>query len=116
MKENIVTGKKYRVLINEKDDEWDRVSFWTSSADVECENGEDMETRSEKLQGVCLTQTLSAGATTITFTDPSITKDCFIDFYTDAYGVITEDIRDGDKIEIKIYNNKPKSVLEIKDK
>lgn len=28
----------------------------------------------------------------------------------------TEDIRDGDKIEIKIYNNKPKSVLEIKDK
>lgn len=92
MKENIVTGKKYRVLINEKDDEWDRVSFWTSSADVECENGEDMETRSEKLQGVCLTQTLSAGATTITFTDPSITKDCFIDFYTDAYGVNPENV------------------------
>mgnify|MGYP006990139169 CR=1 FL=1 len=30
--------------------------------------------------------------TTITFTDPSITKDCFIDFYTDAYGVNPENV------------------------
>ena len=34
-----------------------------------------------------LTSTLSAGATTLTFTDSSITNNCMIDVYTDIYGI-----------------------------
>lgn len=90
MIENIVKGKKYRVLTDEKNDEWDRISFWTSSEDVECENGETLETRASKLQGVCLSAILAAGSTSITFTDSSITEDCFVDVYTDIYGVNPE--------------------------
>lgn len=90
MTEHVVTGKKYRVLTDEKNDEWDRVSFWTSSTDVECDNGESIEERAAKLQGVCLTATLSAGSTSLTFTDSSITEDCFVDVYTDIYGVNPE--------------------------
>lgn len=90
MTENIVTGQKYRILTDEKEDTWDRLSFWTSSDDVEYDNGETAEERASKLQGICLTQTLSAGSTSITFTDTSITNDCFIDIYTDIYGVNPE--------------------------
>lgn len=90
MIENIVTGYKYRILTDEKKDKWDRVSFWTSSNDVEYDNGETAEVRASKLQGVCITQTLSAGNTSITFSDDSITEDCFVDIYTDVYGVNPE--------------------------
>lgn len=90
MTEHIVTGKKYRILTDEKKDEWDRVSFWTSSADVECLNGESVEEKTSKLEGICLTATLAAGSTSITFTDDSITENCFVDVYTDVYGVNPE--------------------------
>ncbi len=87
MTEHIVTGKKYRILTDESKDEWDRVSFWTSSADVECLNGESVEEKTSKLEGICLTATLAAGSTSMTFTDDSITEDSFVDVYTDVYGV-----------------------------
>lgn len=87
MTENIVTGKKYRVLVDEKNDIWDRVSLWTSSTDVECGDGETAERKLLKLQGICLTDTLTAGNTSITFEDDAITDDCIIDFYTSIYGV-----------------------------
>lgn len=90
MIENIVTGKKYRVLINEEQDEWDRVSIWTSANDVECENGENIEERTLRLQGIWLTDTLTAGNTSISFTDDSITENCFVEIYTNIYGVSPE--------------------------
>lgn len=34
MTENLVSGKKYRILIDEANDIWDRISFWTKAADV----------------------------------------------------------------------------------
>jgi hypothetical protein len=34
MIENEVTGRKYRILTNKEEDEWDRISFWTSASDV----------------------------------------------------------------------------------
>ena len=92
MTENIVTGKKYRVLTDEKNDKWDRISFWTSSKDVECDNGDSIEERATKLQGICITSILPAGSTSITFTNSSITEDCFVDVYTDVYGVNPEEI------------------------
>ena len=39
MTENEVTGRKYRILTNKEDDEWDRVSFWTKASDVHYNEG-----------------------------------------------------------------------------
>lgn len=50
-----------------------------------------------KALGTTLTATLTAGATSVTFTDPAITDDSLIDVYTDVYGVIPTDMAyDGD--------------------
>lgn len=43
MTENLVTGKKYRVLTDEKTDQWDRISFWTKASDVEFDDGKNLE-------------------------------------------------------------------------
>lgn len=43
MIENIVTGKKYRILTDEENDEWDRTSFWTHATDVEFSDGKNLE-------------------------------------------------------------------------
>ena len=34
MTENLVSGKKYRILTNAANDVWDRISFWTKASDV----------------------------------------------------------------------------------
>lgn len=43
MTENIVTGKKYRVLTDAENDQWDRISFWTKASDIEFEDGKNLE-------------------------------------------------------------------------
>ncbi len=42
--------------------------------------------------GTTLTATLTAGAVSVTFTDPAITNDSLIDVYTDTYGVNPTDM------------------------
>lgn len=44
-----VTGKKYRILTNKESRLWDIISFWTSSRDVEFDDGENLQT---KMDGV----------------------------------------------------------------
>lgn len=43
MTENIV-HKKYRVLVDEINDIWDRISWWRSAEDISLTNGVDLET------------------------------------------------------------------------
>lgn len=43
MVENIVTGKKYRILKDEAGKIWDRISFWTKASDVELNSGTTVE-------------------------------------------------------------------------
>ena len=43
MTENIVTGKKYRILIDAVNDIWDRISFWAKASDVEFDDGTTAE-------------------------------------------------------------------------
>lgn len=43
MRENIVTGKKYRILVDEIANLWDRISFWTKASDVEFDDGSTVE-------------------------------------------------------------------------
>ena len=43
--EQIVTGRKFRKLIDEASRLWLRISFWTKASDVEFDDGEDAETK-----------------------------------------------------------------------
>lgn len=42
--EVIETGHKYRILKDVANNIWNRISFWTSAADVELSNGKNLET------------------------------------------------------------------------
>ena len=44
MTENIVTGKKYRILTDATQDIWDRISFWTKASDVYYDDNSTAET------------------------------------------------------------------------
>lgn len=43
MTENIVTGKKYRILTDAASDAWDRISLWTKASDVHYNDGSTAE-------------------------------------------------------------------------
>ena len=50
--EQIVTGRKFRKLIDEASRLWLRVSFWTKASDVEFDDGEDAETKISIIQTI----------------------------------------------------------------
>ena len=43
MNEQILTGKKYRVLADESTGLWNRISFWNKAADTEMDDGTSVE-------------------------------------------------------------------------
>ena len=43
MTENIVTGKKYRILTDAANDIWDRISFWSKASDVQYDDNTTAE-------------------------------------------------------------------------
>ena len=43
MIENLVSGKKYRILTDAANDVWDRISFWTKASDVHYDDGTTAE-------------------------------------------------------------------------
>lgn len=43
MTENLVSGKKYRILTNAANDTWDRISFWAKAVDVYYDDGTTAE-------------------------------------------------------------------------
>ena len=50
--EQIVTGRKFRKLIDEATKLWQRISFWTKSSDVEFDDGKDAETKIGAIDGI----------------------------------------------------------------
>ena len=50
--ENIVTGKKYRILKDATQKVWDVISFWTKAKDVEFNDGQNAETKVGSIQGI----------------------------------------------------------------
>ena len=52
MSEQIVTGKKYRILTDVAQKVWQRVSFWTKSSDVEFNDGKTAETKVGAISGI----------------------------------------------------------------
>lgn len=50
--ETIVTGRKFRKLIDEATKLWQRISFWTKASDVEFDDGSDAETKVGAINGI----------------------------------------------------------------
>ncbi len=93
--EEIVTGRKFRKLIDEANKLWQRISFWTKASDVEFDDGQTAETKIRDINGALSTlnskleitkATLAAGATTVTISDSQITTNSTLSFYTSVYG------------------------------
>lgn len=55
--EEIVTGRKFRKLIDEATKLWQRISFWTKASDVEFNDGKTAEEKIGTLNFVSLTET-----------------------------------------------------------
>lgn len=62
--EQIVTGRKFRKLIDEANKLWQRISFWTKASDVEFNDGKNAETKFGAINGV----TDSLTSTVVPFT------------------------------------------------
>lgn len=54
--ETIVTGRKFRKLIDETSKLWQRISFWTKASDVEFDDGETAQEKLGNLRFVSLTE------------------------------------------------------------
>lgn len=50
--EQIVTGRKFRKLIDEATKLWQRISFWTKASDVEFDDGSTAETKMGAINGI----------------------------------------------------------------
>ena len=50
--ETIVTGRKFRKLVDESAKLWQRISFWTKASDVEFEDGKTAEAKMGTISGV----------------------------------------------------------------
>lgn len=47
--EQIVTGRKFRKLVDEASKLWQRISFWTKASDVEFDDGNNLEEKFDAL-------------------------------------------------------------------
>ena len=61
--ENIVTGRKFRKLVDEANKLWQRISFWSKASDVEFDDGSNAETKLGAINGV--TDSLTSTASNI---------------------------------------------------
>lgn len=61
--ENIVTGKKYRILKDATNKIWDVMSFWGKAKDVEFDDGKNAETKLGNIQGI--TSSLASDSSSI---------------------------------------------------
>lgn len=52
MAENIVTGRKYRILSDAANQIWDRISFWSKASDTEANDGETLEYKVGAINGI----------------------------------------------------------------
>lgn len=77
--EEIVTGKKFRRLIDVATNKWRRYSFWNKAKDTECEDGTDVETKVGAIKGITTSTNVSetgyaADAKTVSEINQSLTQ------------------------------------------
>lgn len=61
--EQIVTGRKFRKLVDEATKLWQRISFWTKASDVEFNDGKTAEEKLGKINGI--TNSLNSNSSNI---------------------------------------------------
>lgn len=77
--EEIVTGKKFRRLVDVATNKWRRYSFWNKAKDTECEDGTDVETKVGAIKGITTSTNVSetgyaADAKTVSEINQSLTQ------------------------------------------
>ena len=77
--EEIVTGKKFRRLVDVATNKWRRYSFWNKAKDTECEDGTDVETKVGAIKGITTSTNVSetgyaADAKTVSEINQSLAK------------------------------------------
>ena len=77
--EEIVTGKKFRRLVDVATNKWRRYSFWNKAKDTECEDGTDVETKVGAIKGITTSTNVSetgyaADAKTVSEINQSLTN------------------------------------------
>ena len=77
--ENIVTGKKYRILKDATNKIWDVMSFWGKAKDVEFDDGKNAETKLGNIQGITSSlasdsSSIAASANAVKLLNDKITK------------------------------------------
>lgn len=87
MQENKIGGKFYRILIDEVNDIWDRISFWTKSTDVEFNDGSDLETKITSVNNSI--QTVSNNCNGIISELTANNKRIYMDYQNGKYGYNT---------------------------
>lgn len=91
MSEQIVTGKKYRILTDVAQKIWQRVSFWTKASDVEFNDGNDAESKIGAFKGI----TTSTNVETTGFAaDATVTTELYRNLTANSYNFVF-DYQDG---------------------
>ncbi|MCI8418469.1 MAG: hypothetical protein HFI33_13425 [Lachnospiraceae bacterium] len=77
--EQIVTGRKFRKLMDEANKIWQRISFWTKASDVEFNDGKNAETKLGAINGItsdlnCDDPTIAASAKSVRTLNTTITN------------------------------------------
>lgn len=99
--EEIVTGKKFRRLIDIATNKWRRYSFWNKAKDTECEDGTDVETKVGAIKGITTSTNVSetgyaADAKTVSEINQSLT-------YTTSQDVVIGSLN-GKELHRHVYN------------
>lgn len=131
--EEIVTGKKFRRLIDVATNKWRRYSFWNKAKDTECEDGTDVETKVGAIKGITTSTNVSetgyaADAKTVSELNQSLTKQV-ADIYVGEDGKLHKvqggadsvlpfksynyDYYTGTSPFTKTFDRKPKSLVAI---
>lgn len=98
--EQIVTGRKFRKLVDEATKLWQRISFWTKASDVEFDDGSTAETKMGAINGITdslasTSSNIAASAKALSQLNNKLTFPDGTDFYLD--------IKDGERG----YNSDP---------
>lgn len=102
--EQIVTGRKFRKLIDEANKLWQRISFWTKASDVEFNDGKNAETKFGAINGVTdsLTSTASniaASAKAVKTLNDKVTQ--LNSNFTPEFELVEGVCKPGDVIDLK---------------
>lgn len=112
MAENIVTGKKYRILKDVATKTWDRISFWSKASDIEFNDGKTAETKLGVIDGITSdvngeSETIAASIKAVNEVNTSLGG---LSFYEDSTGKY---VVGADAVPKKLGSNSARFVTEV---